>query len=165
MDLVNEVAARLAIEELFARYAHTIDGYDRPGWVNCFTPDGVFEVAADTGGVCFAGHEALTGFAETHIRLLPGTRHVMTNHVIEFSSATTADHLCTLSGTLSRPEGVYVFANGIYRSRVEVHEGQWKIRHRTVYLDNVDALSNEPLATHMQAMMTWIAENGTPTQP
>lgn len=163
MDQINELAARLAIKELFARYAHTVDGYDGPGWVSCFTPDGVFQVgAAEDGGVCFAGHQALTEFVEAHIQRLPGTRHVMTNHVIEFSSDTSADHLCTLSGTLSRPENVYVFANGYYRSQVELHNGAWKIKHRTVFLDNVETLAVEPLATHMQPMMSWIAENGAP---
>lgn len=161
MDLTNELSARLAITELFARYAHTVDGYDGPGWVNCFTPDGVFEVAAEDGAsVCFNGHDALRRFVEAHIRLLPGTRHVMTNHVIEFKDDNSAEHICTLSGTLSRPENVYVFANGHYKSNVEYHNNAWKIKHRTVYLDNVDALSTEPLATHMQPMMTWIGENG-----
>ena len=161
MDSTTELAARLAIQELFARYAHTVDGYDGPGWVDCFTPEGVFEVAGGDGGsVCFAGHAALMRFVEAHIELLPGTRHVMSNHVITFSSDTTAEHVCTLSGTLSRPEAVYVFANGYYRSQVEVLDGAWKIRHRTVHLDNAEALGTEPLATHMQPMMRWIAEHG-----
>ena len=163
MDLVNELAARLAIKELFARYAHTVDGYDAHGWVNCFTPDGTFQVAAADGpGVCFAGHDALTDFVEAHIERLPGTRHVMTNHIIDFNSNGSADHLCTLSGTLSRPENVYVFANGYYRSQVVIHNGHWKIKHRTVYLDNAEALGVEPLASHMQPMMNWIFENGVP---
>ena len=163
MELIDELAARLAIKELFARYAHTVDSYDGPGWVSCFTPDGIFQVAAnDNAGVCFIGHDALTEFVQAHIQRLPGTRHVMTNHVIEFSSDTSAEHVCTLSGTLSRPEKVYVFANGYYRSRVELSDGAWKIKHRTVFLDNAESLSKEPLASHMQAMMSWIAENGTP---
>lgn len=161
MNMTETIAARLAIEELFARYAHTIDAYDGPAWVNCFTPDGIFEVAAEDGGVGFAGHAALSRFVEAHIRLLPGTRHVMSNHVIDFSDDSAAEHICTLSGTLSRAESVYVFANGYYRSRVECVDGEWKIRHRTVYLDNTAALSTEPLASHMQPMMGWIAENGT----
>ena len=33
MDKIGEVQARFAIEELFARYAHTIDNYDAAGWV------------------------------------------------------------------------------------------------------------------------------------
>ena len=163
MELLAELAARAAIEELFARYAHTIDRYDGPGWVDCFTPDGVFEVTGEDGsGTCLAGHAALTRFVEAHIRLLPGTRHVMTNHVIVFDGADAAQHTCTLSGTLSRPEAVYVFASGWYDSRVVRAGNGWKIQHRTVYLDNLAALADGPLATHMQPMMNWIGENGTP---
>lgn len=162
MQPLTELAARLAIEELFARYAHTVDGYDGPGWVDCFTADGVFEVIGEDGsGVCFAGHAALTRFVEAHIERLPGTRHVMTNHVTVFESDTAAHHTCTLSGTLSRPEAVYVFASGRYESRVVCVGGAWKIAHRTVWLDNLAALADGPLAGHMLPMMTWIAENGT----
>ena len=72
MDLINELKARLAIEELFARYAHTVDGYDGPGWVNCFTADGIFEVMGEDGtGVQFAGHDALNRFVEAHIGYSP----------------------------------------------------------------------------------------------
>lgn len=163
MDTLTEVAARLEIETLFARYAHTIDGYDGPGWVDCFTADGVFEVGGDDGSsVCFAGHEALTRFTEAHIRLLPGTRHVMTNHVVEFESDTAARHICTLSGTLSRPETVYTFVSGWYDSRVVLDDGRWRIRHRRVHLDNGENFVSGALAEHMQPMMNWIAENGTP---
>ena len=89
MDQITEIQARFAIEELFAQYAHTIDSYDGPGWVNCFTTDGVFEVAGEgDDSVRFTGHEQLSVFAHAHIRLLPGTRHVMTNHVTEFEGET-----------------------------------------------------------------------------
>jgi len=161
MDKITEVQARFSIEELFARYAHTIDSYDGPGWVNCFTADGVFEVAGEgDGSVRFTGHEQLTVFTQAHIRLLPGTRHVMTNHVTEFENETSARHKCVLSGTLSRPESVYVFASGWYESTVVLVNGDWKISHRKVYLDNAEAIGAEPLASHMQPMIGWIMENG-----
>ena len=161
MDKMEEVQARFAIEELFARYAHSIDNYDDAGWVDCFTTDGVFEVAGEGDqGVGFVGHEELTVFAEAHIRLLPGTRHVMTNHVIEFANETNARHKCVLSGTLSRPESVYVFASGWYDSTVVLTDRYWKISRRRVYLDNIEAIEAEPLAAHMQPMINWIMENG-----
>jgi 3-phenylpropionate/cinnamic acid dioxygenase small subunit len=161
MDKITEIQARLAIEELFARYAYTIDGYDVSGWVNCFTANGVFEVAGEEDdGVRFTGHKQLTVFAQAHVRLLPGTRHVMTNHVIEFENEISARHKCVLSGTLSRPELVYVFASGWYESSVVLVNGDWKISHRKVYLDNAEAIGAEPLSSHMQPMIGWIMENG-----
>jgi hypothetical protein len=41
--LEHEWADKLAIEELCARYCHTIDNQDSAGWADCFTADGVFE--------------------------------------------------------------------------------------------------------------------------
>ncbi len=161
MDKIGEFQARFAIEELFARYAYTIDNYDAHGWVDCFTTDGVFEVAGEgEQGVGFVGHEQLTVFSKAHIRLLPGTRHVMTSHVIKFENEAKARHKCVLSGTLSRPESVYVFASGWYDSTVVLTDGYWKISHRKVYLDNIEAIEAEPLASHMQPMISWIIENG-----
>ena len=84
----------------------------------------------------------------------------MTNHVIVFENETSARHKCSLSGTLSRPESVYVFASGWYESTVVLVNGNWKISHRKVYLDNTEAIGAEPLASHMQPMIGWIMENG-----
>ena len=66
-----------------------------------------------------------------------------------------------LSGTLSRPESVYVFASGWYESTVVLADRYWKISHRKVYLDNIEAIKAEPLANHMQPMINWIMDNGT----
>jgi ketosteroid isomerase-like protein len=162
MDAIAEIQARLEIETTFARYAHTIDSYDALGWVDCFAADGVFEVSGHDGSsICFVGHETLTRFAEAHIRLLPGTRHVMTNHITEFENDTEARHVCTLSGTLSRPETVYIFVSGWYDSRVVLDDGHWRIRHRTVHIDNRETFVSGALAEHMQPFMNWAAENGT----
>ena len=45
---------RIAIGELFARYCHRVDHGDTAGWLELFTPDGVFEVA---GLMRLEGHE------------------------------------------------------------------------------------------------------------
>ena len=169
MDQITEIQARFAIEELFAQYAHTIDSYDGPGWVNCFTTDGVFEVAGEgDDSVRFTGHEQLSVFAHAHIRLLPGTRHVMTNHVTEFEGETSARHKCVLSGTLSRSESGYVFASGWYDSSVVLVNGDWKISHRKVRslsahcrasLVETDFL-NHTLQIHRRAHEWYSADHG-----
>ena len=96
---------RLGVEDLFARYAHSADSYDADGWVNCFAQDGIFEVKADGNRTQFIGQKALHDFVCAHIRLLPGTRHVMTNHLVDIDG-NLAQHRCTLIGMLSRPEKV-----------------------------------------------------------
>jgi len=37
----NEWVEKLAIQDLCARYCHTIDSQDADGWAHCFTSDGV----------------------------------------------------------------------------------------------------------------------------
>ena len=49
------VEDRLEIQELYARYALTIDTGDAEGWANTFTPDGVFNNSS-------RGHDALVQF-------------------------------------------------------------------------------------------------------
>ena len=58
----NILIERLAIEDVFARYAHTADGYDAEGWVECYTEDGIFEVETDGNRIQFVGSSGITGF-------------------------------------------------------------------------------------------------------
>jgi hypothetical protein len=161
MSDVDFLMERLAIEDLFARYAHTADGYDADGWVDCFTEDGIFELESDGSGLRFIGRQALDDFIRAHIRLLPGTRHVMTNHLVDFDGV-RAQHRCTLTGMLSRPDKVYTFISGWYDSALEKVSGQWKIKHRIAHADNAANFAAGELVVHFQPMMDWIAANGTP---
>jgi len=74
-------ADRIEIAELFARYCHRVDHGDAPGWLELFTPDGVFEVA---GVMRLEGHE--------QVGAMPGVvaaqgggkwRHQITNIAID----------------------------------------------------------------------------------
>jgi hypothetical protein len=64
--LEHEWAEKLAIQELCARYCHTIDSQDSEGWAQCFTPDGVFEF----DGWAIRGRPALAAYAEVHARVM-----------------------------------------------------------------------------------------------
>lgn len=56
MGAVTKLRARLDIETVFTRHAHTIDSYDGPGRVDYLTPDGIFEATGDDGSpVRFVG--------------------------------------------------------------------------------------------------------------
>jgi hypothetical protein len=101
----NILIERLAIEDVFARYAHTADGYDAEGWVECYTEDGIFEVETDGNRIQFVGRLALQYFIHAHIRLLPGTRHVMTNHLVNIEGD-NATHSCTLAGMINLPSRI-----------------------------------------------------------
>ena len=161
MNDLGLLTDRLAIEDLFARYAHTVDGYDADGWVDCFTGDGIFELKSEGSGLQFIGRQALHDFVCAHIRLLPGTRHVMTNHLTEIDGS-RAQHRCTLTGMLSRPDKVYTFISGWYESTLEKVSGEWKIKHRIAHADNAANFAEGELVVHFKPMMDWLNTNGTP---
>jgi 3-phenylpropionate/cinnamic acid dioxygenase small subunit len=151
---------RLEIEDLFARYAHAADEYNAKAWLDCFAVDGIFEFAVANQHIQFIGQAALHEFIDAHIRLLPGTRHAMTNHLVEIEGA-KAQHRCTITGTLSRPEKVYTFISGGYESHLEKVDGEWKILKRTAHADNVASITDGELAVLLQPLMAWMVQNGT----
>ena len=162
MSNLNSLIDRLAIEDLFARYAHNADSFDAEGWVNCFSPDGVFEVKTDGAGIQFIGRAELYEFIFAHIRLLPGTRHIMANHLVEISG-NRAHHRCSLTGMLSRPEKVYTFISGWYESTLEKVDSDWKIKHRIIHGDNTENRTERELVAYLQPFVDWMAKNGTPS--
>ena len=151
---------RIAIEDVFARYAHTADGYDAKGFVDCFAEDGIFEFASEDNRLQFIGQQALHEFICAHIRLLPNTRHVMSNHLVDIEGD-IAQHRCTLAGMLSRPDKVYTFISGWYETALEKIAGEWKIKHRIAHADNVASFTEGELVDHIRPLMEWMAENAT----
>lgn len=159
MHDINQLADRVAIIELVSNYAHALDNYDADAWVNCFTEDAIHEVQAGDSTIRFAGRDMLKKFVDAHIQLLPGTRHLMTNHVVTIDGD-YAKHKCTLTGTVARPDKVYLFVSGSYESDVVKVNGEWKIKHRLTHVDNPENFEQGELATHMQPIMEWVAVNG-----
>ena len=71
----NEWMEKLAIQELFARYAHAIDDLNPEAWVECFTPDGDFFRSARAPCVARRRYGAMPMFISKEIRC----RHMMAN--------------------------------------------------------------------------------------
>src|SRR6516164_7345247 len=91
----QEWIEKLAIQELCARYCHTIDSQDSDGWADCFTPEGIFEF----DGWAIEGRDALRDYAEVHKQLIR-CRHLTVNclyHVREDSATGTSTTLVTLA--------------------------------------------------------------------
>jgi len=131
----SEWIEKLAIQELFARYAHAIDNLEVEPWVQCFIPDGVFQVA--TRAIC--GAAALRGYAEVHVKEIR-CRHMMSNFLYEVRG-NEATGQCSMLATLATAGGYKIFAQGRYVDRLVKHDGQWKIAHRRV---ETDRLASDP---------------------
>ena len=126
---------KMAIQELFARYAHAIDDLKPEAWVACFSPDGVFQV----GRRAMKGQAALRGYADVHVQEVR-CRHMMANFLyrVEGEQATGQ---CSMLATLATPGGYKIFAQGRYVDRLVKHDGEWLIAHRRV---ETDQLASEP---------------------
>ena len=131
----NEWIEKLAIQELFARYAHAIDDLEPEAWVECFTPDGVFQV----GTRAMRGQAALRDYADVHIQEIR-CRHMMANFLYEVSG-NEATGQCSMLATLATAGGYKIFAQGRYIDRLVKYNGQWRIAHRRV---ETDQLASKP---------------------
>ena len=155
---MEELVESWHIENLLARYAHAGDEYDAEAWVGCFSNKGIFEVHTGNVRMQFIGEKALSKFINAHIRLLPGTRHVQTNHITTVDKLRAKNH-CTLVGFLSRPEKIYTFIAGSYETDLEKIGGEWKITHRIVHVDNGASFVEGDIAEQTQSFMEWMATN------
>jgi hypothetical protein len=88
--MTPDIASRLEIEDLAARYNLAVDLGDPAGWVSCFLPDGEFEiieVGPRTAAVrrlapgCWRGEAELTQFATTVAGVAP-CRHWSYNRLL-----------------------------------------------------------------------------------
>lgn len=129
-----ELAAREAVRELVARYAHLVDRGRIDEVVLLFTADGVLE-ANDLPPV--RGREAIRAFlAGTKARLAAATTRPLIRHHV---SSLTID----LTGPDAATAASYFFAVtergpdhwGRYRDRIVRVDGGWLFAHRRVRTD------------------------------
>jgi hypothetical protein len=81
-DRLKEVADRLAIMELSARYNRAVLAWDPDGFADCFTSDGRFVRAREVTEV--RGHAALSDVMRTGTQSgVPPSYHLTTDFIIE----------------------------------------------------------------------------------
>jgi 3-phenylpropionate/cinnamic acid dioxygenase small subunit len=128
------VEDRLAIQDLFVRYAFALDEGDVEGIVACFAPGAALE--SPVLGVQ-AGDAAIRGFAERFSafqRKGNQLRHVMTNFAIDVDGD-AARARCYLVNILTRDGKTIVGPPGRYDCKLARHGGAWLFQHRLVVLD------------------------------
>lgn len=127
-------ADHLALLELHARYAHTLDDADARGWSECFTPDGVLW---SNRPVEVIGRAALEPFGQARIDgLTDPERHVSWNHVFEAADDGCAGR-CSAAMLRTGADGVTVLFSATYRDRFvrDSGTGGWLIARREVHYD------------------------------
>ena len=135
----HEWADKLAIQELCARYCHTIDNQDSAGWADCFTDNGVFEF----DGWAIRGRVALAEYAEVHTRVMR-CRHLTLNCLYELRGDRAAGRSTTVV-TLATEGGYKILGQGGYEDQLVKEGGQWRIAHRRVRNDRLVADPHKPV--------------------
>ena len=129
--LGHEWAEKLAIQELCARYCHTIDNQDSRGWADCFAVDGAFEF----DGWAVRGRPALIEYAEVHARLMR-CRHMTLNCLYDVQGDEATGRATTVV-TLATSGGYKILGQGHYEDRLVKQGGTWLIAYRKVRNDRL----------------------------
>src|SRR5262245_37390482 len=129
--LEQESIEKLAIQELCARYCHTIDSHDAEGWAGCFTAHGAFEF----DGWVIRGRSALAEYADVHARVIR-CRHMTLNGLYEVRGDRATGRSTTVV-TLATEGGYKILGQGAYEDRLVKEGGTWLIAHRSVQTDRL----------------------------
>lgn len=126
MDL-QQLADRLEIQEVFARYARGVDTHDRALLRSVFTDDAVMDYSSVGGPVGSA--DEVCDWISTGISYLPWTQHIVTNFEITLdgdeATAIVMFHNPMMLPGMDTPSA----CGGYYHHRlVRTAEG-WKSRH------------------------------------
>jgi len=132
-------ADKLAIQELCARYCHTIDAQDSDGWARCFTSDGAFEF----DGHVVRGYAALRSYADTHTHVMRA-RHMTLNHLYEIDGDRASGGATTVV-SIATPGGYKIMGQGKYEDELLKVNGEWKIRYRRVKNDHLVSDPTKPV--------------------
>jgi hypothetical protein len=132
----TSVEDRLAIQDLFIRYAFALDGGDVEGVVSCFAPGASLE--SPVVGVK-SGEAEIRAFAERFSAFQASgaqLRHVLTNFATTVDGD-TARAKCYLVNILTRDGQTVMGPPGRYDCTLTRLNGEWLFQHRLVVLDGV----------------------------
>jgi hypothetical protein len=139
-------ADRLAIHEVLARYAWSLDTGDEEGFIACFTPDAelAWEAFAEPG--IWRGHEALRRFI-AWFRSQPesaGRQHHVSNILVEPApgGARSRSYVLVALAVGDGPHRLNVM--GYYEDQLARDGGQWRLARRVIRDWRGDVLGNFP---------------------
>jgi hypothetical protein len=120
---------RAEIENLYARYCHTVDALDGPGWAACFTPDGTFEVCTGVHrGLKLEGRAELAAHAADPERE-PRARHWTSNLLLVQREGYVEGHCYGMRIDISGPRAA-VASSVVYHDEIVQRDGRWLFRSR-----------------------------------
>jgi len=132
---IRDCLEKVAIQEVFARYALSIDTGDAARFAAVFTQDALWKWETDDFKIHIKGSQELKELAQVVARTCPGAQHMTANHVITVRGE-TSHAVCELMVFLSRPEGIYTAMQGLYDVDLRKINGSWLISELRVKVLN-----------------------------
>lgn len=132
-------AARVDIEELYARYAWALNDRDWPAWEACFTPDAVIDNT--TAGGVVGSRSELSRFLATTLAGFELLINAISNLTVSFNDdgTVTSRAMFTVTMKMAGPPPAYMVARGWYRDLLEETEQGWQIADRVETLVDLQA--------------------------
>ena len=112
----------IEIQQLYAKYAHTLDLGDADGWANTFTADGVFGESK--------GHDQLKAFAEGFMGSFEGAARHWNTQLVITPTAEGAHGSCYLLLVDPRTQPYTIMAAGLYQDTVVKTSAGWRFKER-----------------------------------
>jgi 3-phenylpropionate/cinnamic acid dioxygenase small subunit len=131
----EELADRLAINDLLVRYAWAIDTKDWDALDDVFTPDAHIDYTA-TGGIAGTLAEIKPWLAQS-LAAFPATQHLLANSqvTIDGDTATARTAVYNPMGAATREGPLhFFFMGGIYADRLVRAPSGWRIKERVEHL-------------------------------
>ena len=141
---LRDCVDKMAIKELFGRYALAIDTGDAEGWAAVFTEHGQYELFGNTTKGRPAIRDAIAGRPSGDER--PHSQQRRANHVIEIDGD-TAHSVCEFCVIAERQGRIDTIVAGFYEDDLERVEGQWLIARRQIQIKTDRAILSGPVDT------------------
>ena len=140
LHALRECVDKMAIKELFGRYALAIDTGDAEGWASVFTEDGQYELFEETTRGRAAIRDAIAGRPREG---RPHSQHRMANHVITIDGD-TAHSICEFCVIAERQGKIDTIVAGFYEDDLKKIEGHWLIDRRQIQVKTDPAILSLP---------------------
>ncbi len=119
----------IEIQQLYAKYAQTLDLGDAEGWADTFTADGIFGETV--------GHDALKMFADGFFASFEGAARHWNSQLIVTPTAEGADGGCYLLLVDTRTQPIGLTVAGIYADKLVKTAAGWRFQERVFTADRL----------------------------
>ncbi|HKQ94834.1 MAG TPA: nuclear transport factor 2 family protein [Aestuariivirgaceae bacterium] len=129
-QIAEEVASRIAISDLVAKYCHGCDDHDLETWLSIWSDDVVYAAPNVLG--TFEGTKGIREAADVIWSALPVTKHWTTNLLLDFDGPDRAKGRSDVTFDCEDTEGRTMFGAATYHDIFERRDGSWRIVRREI---------------------------------